>query len=106
MSTVSPKFANVDKTFIGLVVIPFVGSTGQGLKIVLGVRNIGVQSAVNIVITGVLQIGLLAAPLPVLVGWMFEQIMALQMDTKYPTDISTRYAIIAIAFLIHPDTDQ
>lgn len=72
--------ANVDKIFIGLVVIPFVGSTAQGLKIVLGARSIGVQSAVNTVITSVLQIGLLAAPLLVLVGWMFGQFMVLDFD--------------------------
>jgi len=72
--------ANVDKTFIGLVVIPFVGSTAQSLKIVLGARSIGVQSAVNTVITSVLQIGLLAAPLLVLVGWMFGRLMALDFD--------------------------
>ena len=43
-------------------------------------RIIGVQSAVNIVITSVLQICLLAAPLLVLVGWMFRQLMALDFD--------------------------
>lgn len=35
---------NVDKTFIGLVVIPFIGNTAQGLQIILGARSIGVQS--------------------------------------------------------------
>lgn len=74
------KCANVDKAFIGLVVIPFVGSTAQSLKIVLGSRSLGVQSAVNAVITSVLQIGLLATPLLVLVGWMFGKPMALDFE--------------------------
>jgi len=69
--------AHVDKTFIGLVVIPFVGSVARGFKIVLMSRSIGVQLAVNVVITSVLQIGLLATPLLVLVGWMFGQRMTL-----------------------------
>jgi len=74
------KTANIDKTFIGIVVIPFTGSTAQGLKIVLGSRSLGVQSTVNAVITSVLQIGLLAAPLLVLVGWIFGKFMVLDYD--------------------------
>src|SRR5262249_486154 len=72
--------AHVDKTLIGMVMIAFVGSTAQGLKIVLGSRSVGVQPAVDAVITGVLQIGLLATPLLVLVGWIFGKPMTLDFD--------------------------
>lgn len=71
--------SRVHKTFVGLVIIPFVGSTAQGLKIVLGSRDIGIKSAVNIVVTSVLHIALLATPLLVLVGWIIRQPMTLDL---------------------------
>lgn len=71
------KAARINKIFIGLVIIPFLGSTAQGLKIALGSRDIGVKSAVNIVVTSVLHIALLATPLLVLLGWMIGQPMNL-----------------------------
>ena len=67
----------LSKTFIGLIIIPFIGITAQGLKVALGSRDLGVQQAVNMVVINVLHTVLLATPLMVILGWIIKQPMTL-----------------------------
>lgn len=75
------KSANINKTFISMILIPFACNATQYINISAVSREDKIGLAVKEVIASSLQITLLVIPCLVLLGWLLRQPMALNFDT-------------------------
>ncbi|POR39744.1 Vacuolar calcium ion transporter [Tolypocladium paradoxum] len=117
----------VSRSFIGLIIVPIVGNAGCFVGTIQWSRTNRINLAVSVIVGSTLQISLFVTPFLVVVGWVIGKDMSLQFDT-FETIVLTlstlvvnclvrdgetnyfegllliaTYAIIAIAFFVHPD---
>lgn len=87
------------QSFLGVVVVPFVGNFTKHRTIVAGSRsNEHVERRIRAVINGVLRLTMLLAPLLVLIGWMFDQPLILIFDQFEATTLLL--SIVVMTYLI------
>ena len=72
---------HVGKIFISIIMIPFAGNTSRYISIMTMARRNKPALAVKAVISSILQITLLVIPSVVLLGWIIDQPMALDLTT-------------------------
>jgi len=117
---------NISRPFIGLIIVPIVGNAGEYVTAVSASMRNKLDLAVSLVVGSTLQIALFVTPFMVIVGWIINRPMTLMFDifetavfslavlvvnylvqdgrTNYFAGalLIGTYAVIAVAFYVHP----
>lgn len=87
------------QSFLGVMVVPFVGNFTKYRTIVAGSRsNEHAERGIRAVINAVLRLTMLVAPLLVLIGWIFDQPLILKFDQLEATTLLL--SIVVMTYLI------
>lgn len=87
------------QSFLGVMVVPFVGNFTKYRTIVAGSRsNEHAERGIRAVINAVLRLTMLIAPLLVLIGWIFDQPLILKFDPLEATTLLL--SIVVMTYLI------
>jgi len=71
---------NINRTFIGLVVLPVVGNAAEHISAIIAASKNKLDLAIGVALGSSLQIALFVTPTLVLVGWVIQQPMSLSFD--------------------------
>lgn len=71
---------NINRTFIGLVVLPVVGNVAEHISAIIAASKNKLDLAIGVALGSSLQIALFVTPTLVLVGWGIQQPMSLSFD--------------------------
>ncbi|KAK6500084.1 hypothetical protein TWF481_010441 [Arthrobotrys musiformis] len=117
----------VSRAFIGLIIVPIVGNAGEFVAVVNQAGKGNINFALGLIVGSTLQIALFVIPFLVTSGWIIGRPMSLRFDFFQTVVLAMSavvvhclvregrsnyfegflllgtYAIIAIAFYIHPD---
>ncbi|OJJ38799.1 hypothetical protein ASPWEDRAFT_57405 [Aspergillus wentii DTO 134E9] len=121
---------NISRAFIGLIIVPIVGNAGEFTTTVNSAMKGNLGLAIGVIVGSTLQIALFVTPFMVIWGWIINEPMSLHFNTFETavfsltvilTNSLTRdgrsnyfegslligmYLILAVAFLVHPDTSS
>jgi Ca2+:H+ antiporter len=73
--------SHINKTFIGLILIPIVGNAAEHVTAVIVSMKDKMDLAINVAIGSSLQIALLVTPFLVILGWIIDQPLTLHFET-------------------------
>lgn len=85
------------QSFLGVMVVPFVGNFTKYRTIVAGSRS-NAERGISAVINAVLRLTMLIAPLLVLIGWIFDQPLILKFDQLEATTLLL--SVVVMTYLI------
>lgn len=74
------QILNINRTFIGLVVLPVVGNAAEHISAIIAASKNKLDLAIGVALGSSLQIALFVTPTLVLVGWGIQQPMSLSFD--------------------------
>jgi Ca2+:H+ antiporter len=74
------EILNINRTFIGLVVLPLVGNAAEHISAIIAASKNKLDLAIGVALGSSLQIALFVTPTLVLVGWGIQQPMSLSFD--------------------------
>jgi len=74
------KILNVNRTFIGLVVLPVVGNAAEYISAIIAASKNKMDLAIGVALGSSMQIALFVTPTLVLLGWIVQQPMSLSFD--------------------------
>jgi Ca2+:H+ antiporter len=74
------QILNINRTFIGLVVLPVVGNVAEHISAIIAASKNKLDLAIGVALGSSLQIALFVTPALVLVGWGIQQPMSLSFD--------------------------
>lgn len=87
------------QSFLGVMVVPFVGNFTKYRTIVAGSRsNEHAERGISAVINAVLRLTMLIAPLLVLIGWIFDEPLILKFDQLEATTLLL--SVVVMTYLI------
>jgi Ca2+:H+ antiporter len=89
----------ITQGFIGFVFLPMVGSTAAPSKAVITAYNNGLDRAIDVVITNVMQITLFVMPSVVLLGWAIDQPM--QLEFGFLETLCFFLGVFVVSLLVH-----
>lgn len=74
------QILNINRTFIGLVVLPVVGNAAEHISAIIAASKNKLDLAIGVALGSSLQIALFVTPTLVLLGWGIQQPMSLSFD--------------------------
>jgi Ca2+:H+ antiporter len=74
------RILHVNKTFIGLIVLPIIGNAAEYISAAIAARRNKMDLAIGVSLGSSIQIALLVTPTLVLLGWTIQQPMSLSFE--------------------------
>jgi Ca2+:H+ antiporter len=74
------QILNVNRTFIGLVILPVVGNAAEYISAIIAASKNKMDLAIGVALGSSMQIALFVTPTLVLLGWVVQQPMSLSFD--------------------------
>jgi Ca2+:H+ antiporter len=74
------EILNINRTFIGLVVLPVVGNAAEHISAIIAASKNKLDLAIGVALGSSLQIALFVTPTLVLLGWGIQQPMSMSFD--------------------------
>ncbi|KAI9304033.1 Sodium/calcium exchanger protein-domain-containing protein, partial [Cunninghamella echinulata] len=120
----------IDETFVGIILLPIVGNAAEHVSSVTFALKNKMNLCIGIAVSSSLQIGLLVTPILVITGWIIDQPMTLFFENFETVVLFSSvlivnyliqdgrsnwlegvlllavYAIVALAFYVHPSTKE